>query len=350
MNKGKKNNKIQKDFFYSQRISILTGAKAYAKLRKDVTDAGILNRDYAYYALLGFIIFGGFFLSIFFIIISHSPLFIALSGFLFALFAVQICGIFHDSGHRAIFKSAKNNDIVGYFSCALLAYTYKKWKINHNKHHANPNEEEMDPDIERPMFSFNEKQMKAKSGLWLFLSRMQVYFYYPISMLTGIYSQIVNIAYFTKDRAKTSSWEKIIYLVGISLWLIAPFVLFGLSKALLVFFSIYPLMGFYLFNVFAPNHKGMPQIRKGQKISFIEQQIITSRNIHGGFFTDILLMGLNYQTEHHLFPDCPRSKLRLVSPYIKSACRRIGLAYTETSLLKSNIMILSELNEVARTA
>lgn len=347
MNKSKRITKTQNDFFYTQKISIVDGAKAYAKLRQDVTAAGVLDRDYAYYTALSIIVFGGFFLSIYLIIISHSPASIIASGVLFALFAVQICGIFHDSGHRAVFKSAKNNDILGYFCCALLAYTYKKWKVNHNKHHANPNEEEMDPDIERPMFSFNEKQLKSKSGLWLILSRLQVFIYYPISTITGIYSQIVNVAYFIKESSKSAYWEKALYFIGITFWLFAPFAAFGLAKALLVYASVYPLMGLYLFNVFAPNHKGMPQIRKNQKISFFEQQVITSRNIHGGFFTDIILLGLNYQTEHHLFPECPRSKLKLLTPYVKAVCRKMSLEYTETGIIQSNVVILSELNEVA---
>lgn len=347
MIKNKKKTKLQKDYFYSHKISIIEGAKVYAKLRKDVTAAGILERDYTYYTALCAIVFGGFFLGLYFMIIAQGALAIIFSGVMVALFAVQICGIFHDSGHRAVFKSFKNNDILGYFCCFLLAYTYRKWKVTHNKHHANPNEEEMDPDIERPMFSFNEKQMKSKRGPLLAISRLQAYAYYPIGSLTGIYSQVVNIAYFIRDHQKTKYWEKLLYFAGITLWLVVPFVAFGLTKAILIYISLYPLMGMYLFNVFAPNHKGMPQIRKNQKISFLEQQIVTSRNINSGFFTDILLMGLNYQTEHHLFPECPRSKLKLITPYTKAASRKLGLAYTTTGLLNSNVIILKELNEVA---
>lgn len=333
--------------YYKPRLSLTDSANKYALLRKQVIEQGILNRDYFYYTKLFLVVFAGFLVSLYFVVVSQSFVLIFISGLLFAFFAVQITGIFHDAGHRAIFKSAKNNDLVGYFCCAILAYTYRKWRVNHNKHHANPNQEEMDPDIERPMFSFNKKQLRTKSRLWYFLSKHQVFFYYPIGTLTGIYSQIANIFYFIKERDKTNNLEKFIYAVGIFFWVIVPVLAFPVSKALIIYITVYPLLGIYLFNVFAPNHKGMPQIKKGQEISFLEQQLVTSRNIKRGFFTDIILLGLNYQIEHHLFPDCPRNKLKLITVYVKQLCRETGLEYTETNLFESNKIILRELNSVA---
>lgn len=329
------------------RLSTLEGAKIYANLRKDVEAAGILERDYFYYAKTIAFVFSGLFLGIFFIFISSSFIITVASGLLFSFFVVQIGGLFHDSGHRTIFKSVRNNDIIGYIACFFLAYTYKKWRINHNKHHANPNEEDMDPDIERPMFSFNEKQMKEKKGYWKFLSKMQFYTYYPIGALTAIYVQLANIFYFTTEPKKTKYWEKLLYAVGIFAWLAGPIIAFDLVKAFTVYFTVYPLVGIYLFNVFAPNHKGMPQIKKGQEISFLEQQIITSRNIKGGFFTDLILLGLNYQIEHHLFTNCPRNKLKLITPYVKKICEKYGLEYTEVGIVETNRIILNELKQVS---
>jgi fatty acid desaturase len=44
---------------------------------------------------------------------------------------------------------------------------------------------------------------------------------------------------------------------------------------------------------------------------------LTSRNFHGGWFTDLALGGLNYQIEHHLFPSMPRPSLRRSQPLIR---------------------------------
>src|SRR5207253_9461069 len=98
--------------------------------------------------------------------------------------------------------------------------------------------------------------------------------------------------------------------------------IFPLAKVLVLFAVVHRTMGFYLSNVFAPNHKGMPQIAEGTEISFLEQQISTSRNITPGWLVDFVYFGLNYQIEHHLFPTCPRSKLKQITPYVLEICAR----------------------------
>jgi hypothetical protein len=86
-----------------------------------------------------------------------------------------------------------------------------------------------------------------------------------------------------------------VYLCGFSLLFVAPFVLFSVEKALFVFFVVHVTSGVYLANCFAPNHKGMPWVESRVPISFLEQQVITARNVSGGRLTDFLLGGLNHQ-------------------------------------------------------
>jgi Fatty acid desaturase len=38
--------------------------------------------------------------------------------------------------------------------------------------------------------------------------------------------------------------------------------------------------------------------------------VLTSRNVRGGWLTDLALGALDYQIEHHLFPSMPRPSLR----------------------------------------
>ena len=118
---------------------------------------------------------------------------------------------------------------------------------------------------------------------------------------------------------------------------------FPVWKALLFLVLTNNLGSLYLTNIFAPNHKGMPQLGRGVRFSFLEQQIVTARNIYGHWLTDFVYLGLNYQIEHHLFPDCPRNKLRFVTPYVVSLCRKYRLPYTQFTILESNSQILKEL-------
>jgi fatty acid desaturase len=92
------------------------------------------------------------------------------------------------------------------------------------------------------------------------------------------------------------------------------------------------LLGLYLGASFAPNHKGMPMLAVDDRTGFLHRQVITSRNIRGGRLTDLVLGGLNYQIEHHLFPSLPRNRLSRAAPVVREYCRTHGLDYHETSL------------------
>ena len=94
----------------------------------------------------------------------------------------------------------------------------------------------------------------------------------------------------------------------------------------------------------------MPEIKKGLKLSFLEQSIITSRNLKGGFLTELFFIGLNLQIEHHLFTNCPRNKLKLITPYAKKLCHEMGLEYTDVGIIETNKIILDELRKVALAA
>lgn len=335
---------------YKQKLTVYEGARAYSQLKKTVEEAGILDRDYFFYFLISVFVLCGFFTSAIFIITSKNPLLVVLSGLSFAFFSVQLGGLFHDSGHRAIFKSTKNNDILGHICCALVVYPFTNWKNLHNKHHARPNQEDDDPDIEIPFLAFTRKTIKKKKGITKFLSKYQAFTYLPLSFVTAIFWQTRDMTYLRKYAKKLPFWETFFYVVGLITWLVLPILFFGLSKASLVYLSVYPLMGFYMFNVFAPNHKGMPQLGKKARLSFLEQQISTTRNVKTGLLYDFIYMGLNYQMEHHLFPNCPRNKLKLVTPLLKKVCANTNLEYTETGVLESNKIIISELNSIAKFA
>jgi fatty acid desaturase len=97
---------------------------------------------------------------------------------------------------------------------------------------------------------------------------------------------------------------------------------------------------------FAPNHKGMPILREDDKVDYLRRQVLTSRNIRGGRFVDFALGGLNYQIEHHLFPNMPRPSLRRAQGIIRAYCGQHGLTYHETGIIGSYGQVLRHLHAV----
>ena len=92
----------------------------------------------------------------------------------------------------------------------------------------------------------------------------------------------------------------------------------------------------------------MPTLDTDDRRDFLRRQVLTSRNVRGGVLVDLLLGGLNYQIEHHLFPNMPRPNLRRARPIIRQFCEDNGLPYSETSLLGSYRQVLHHLHTVGR--
>jgi fatty acid desaturase len=95
----------------------------------------------------------------------------------------------------------------------------------------------------------------------------------------------------------------------------------------------------HTFLVVGPNHTGDDVYRfddrPRSKGEFYARQVVGSVNYPtGGDFNDWLHMGLNYQIEHHLFPDAPMSQLAKVQPRVKALCARFGLPYVQEPVWK----------------
>jgi fatty acid desaturase len=131
---------------------------------------------------------------------------------------------------------------------------------------------------------------------------------------------------------------------GLIFWLLP----FGMAWAFIgVQLAVF---GLYMGATFAPNHKGMPIIPADVKPDFLSKQVRTSRNITGGWWATILMGGLNYQIEHHLFPSMPRPHLRAARTLVREHCRSNDVPYVETSLLSSYRTVIGHLNRVGLAA
>lgn len=101
---------------------------------------------------------------------------------------------------------------------------------------------------------------------------------------------------------------------------------------------------------FAPNHKGMPIIEEGQKVDFFSRQVLTSRNSHGGRWIEHFMGSLNYQVEHHLVPNMLRPNLRAARLVVQQFCTEHDVPPTETSLIRSYVIVVQYLNRVGLAA
>ncbi len=93
------------------------------------------------------------------------------------------------------------------------------------------------------------------------------------------------------------------------------------------------------FLVMIPNHAGddvmMFDEKSHSKGEFYLRQILGSVNYPtGSNFNDFFYGWLNYQIEHHLWPDMPLSQYQKIQPQVEAVCKKHNIPYLQESVFK----------------
>ncbi len=321
----------------------------YAMLSRQVRQAGLLDRRVRYYAwkiaLSAVALAAGWAA---FAALGDTWWQLGIAAYLAVVFG-QFGFLGHDAGHRQVFRSRRANYVLGVL-CGNLAIglSYGWWVGKHNRHHANPNTEGADPDIMIGMLAFTGSRARASRGIQRLLFRYQAYLLIPLLFLEGIGLHASSIRAMTRRACRNRAWEAALLGVHAVGYLTAIFLVLPPAKAVAFIVVQQGLFGFYLGCSFAPNHKGMPVLAASDKTDFLRRQVLTSRNVRGGWLTDFALGGLNYQIEHHLFPSMPRPNLRRSQALIAAFCAEHDVPYCEATLIGSYAQALRYLNATGK--
>src|ERR1035441_7882771 len=174
--------------------------------------------------------------------------------------------------------------------------------------------------------------------------------FFPMLLLEAVSLHASSIRALTSRAARYRVWEVALLTIHVAGYLTVVFLVLSPVKAVVFILVQQGLFGLYLGSSFAPNHKGMPILDADDRTDFLRRQVLTSRNVRGGWLTDFALGGLNYQIEHHLFPSMPRPNLRHAQGLVAAFCQQQELPYCETSLVGSYAQALRYLNTVGRLA
>ncbi len=269
----------------------------YAELKRRVEAAGLMRKRPVYYTLMlitNGILFAG---TLWIFTQVHSVWATVLVAAALAFVSGQLGFQLHDSGHRQMFSSRRLNTVVG-----------------------------------------------IVTGNGLLGHQAGLFFLLLFGLAWAMHVNSVRFLVSTKERLR---WVEVgtlcLHALAYSALLV---VLVGPWRALLVFVVQKCVAGWYMASVFAPNHKGMPQIETGEELDFLRTQVLTSRNVKSNPITDLIYGSLNYQIEHHLFPTMPRCNVRRAHRIVRDYCAEVGVPYYETSIYRSYREILSFLHEV----
>lgn len=284
---------------------------------------------------------------------TPSTAYALLSSLPIALVLAQFAFLGHDAGHRAVHRSGLWRGVLGQ-ACMTVAtgMAFEEWFERHAAHHSHCQNEQQDPDMEvSVVVSLTEGALKGRTGVARLCARLQHWHVWFLSLL------------FAHSQRHLSQWgvlkRPLHYRRDLAVLVLHALLWFGLpcwllqveaSRALLVYAVPLFVLGPYLATIFWLNHIGMPLVRPGEPISFLEHQAATSRTVLSPRAMDWFFGGLNYQIEHHLFPQVPSLRLAQVQPVVQGTLAEAGVAYNGRGFRASVGEVAAHFRQIARAA
>jgi linoleoyl-CoA desaturase len=254
-------------------------------------------------------------------------------------------GIMHDACHGALSKKKSVNDFIGNFVMFLAGGSALNWKIQHNiLHHSYTNIDGYDEDIAPGgMLRFSPHQPRKP-----FYKFQIIYAWFLYGLMTFLWVTTKDFAglkrYNEKGLLKTqgTTYRKelvrlivlkaLYYVVFVALPLI--FVEAGWGHILLGWFCMHFTAGLILGCVFQPAHVvptaefPLPDKENNVDGDLAKHQILTTANFApSNRVLSWYVGGLNYQIEHHLFPNISHVHHRKLSKMVRETAKEFGLPY-----------------------
>jgi linoleoyl-CoA desaturase len=274
--------------------------------------------------------------------------------------------VMHDANHGAYSSRPWINTVMGY-SLNFVGANVFNWKLQHNVlHHTFTNVHEEDEDIEpRGILRFSPHTE------WKGMHRFQfIYAWFLYGLLTIAWM-------FTKDFVRARRYQKNglakkhtasmkkewSILIGTKLFYVGyifviPLLVTSLAwwQILVGFLIMHYVAGFILSIIFQPAHviEGtafpLPDEERTLETNWAVHQLLTTSNFgNGSRWFSWYVGGLNFQIEHHLFPNICHVHYRKIAGIVQSTAQEFGFPYrsakTFIGALASHGRILRQLGQ-----
>jgi fatty acid desaturase len=270
-----------------------------------------------------------------------------------ALLLAQFAFVGHDAGHGSISGKPAVNRALGHLCMTLVTgLAFDEWMARHRAHHKFCQDEQRDPDMAVDVVvSLTENSRRRKGTIGRFVGRYQAVHIWVMSVFFGHSQRLLSQAAVLANPRR-HRLDAAMLLLHFTLWFVMPCLLLdvALPVVLLAYWVPLTILGPYLAAIFWVNHIGMPLIAEVESFSFFEHQYVTSRTITNPPAWNWLFGGLNFQIEHHLFPQVPSSRLAAVQVIVRQHFVRHGIAYHGVPWWAAVRSIAAHLRRVARAA
>lgn len=271
--------------------------------------------------------------------------------------------VMHDANHGSYSKKRMVNDALGYLINFIGGY-HVNWKIQHNVlHHSYTNIEGFDEDISTPLLRFSPTQSRKP------MHRFQAFyapFLYGLMTLYWVTSKdFIQLVRYKKEdilRSQGYSFKKTLRqlifnkFVYVLLTLGIPLVTMALPwwQIFLGYLLMQFICGLLLALIFQSAHIieetdfYMADESKSMENNWAIHQIKTTSNFApNSVIFSWFIGGLNYQIEHHLFPNICHVHYKKISDIVKETADAYNLPYyyknTFFGAIRSHFTLLNQL-------
>jgi linoleoyl-CoA desaturase len=244
----------------------------------------------------------------------------------------------HTASHDAIFRSrAANQALVHAGFPLLLMVSANYWNHKHLVvHHPVPNVVGLDDDIDlAPVFAFSRDDYE-RAGAWQQRLFRWQWLLFPFALaLNGINAQRQGALFLLRklrsSRRKLRHWLDLgLLLAHVGLFWALPLVYLPAGEVLGFHLLRMALLGYGMFAAFGAAHfpeEAVAVDKRLAKSDYVLLQTATTVNFTTGRFGRLLCSGVDFQIEHHLFPEFSHTHYPKMAPRMQAFCREHGYPY-----------------------
>lgn len=271
--------------------------------------------------------------------------------------------VMHDANHGSYSKHRWVNKLLGFMVNFAGGY-HVNWIIQHNVlHHSYTNIHGHDEDIEQWVMRFTPDQKASKN--FRFQAYYAPFFYGLMTLYWALVKDFIQLNTYQKNGLLKKQglsfnkallqivWNKLWYL---SLFLVLPIVLTPMAwwQTTLCFLLMHFISGLILALIFQPAHVVedteffVADDNHSVENNWAIHQMLTTTNFsRKSKVFSWFIGGLNYQIEHHLFPNICHVHYPKIAPIVKETAEEHGIPYHEHKTfyhaLKSHFSLLNAL-------
>jgi len=254
------------------------------------------------------------------------------------------CGWYmHEGGHYSLTGHIPTDRAIQCFTygfgCGMSA---SFWRNQHNKHHATPQKLKHDVDLETlPMVAFNKRVIKGKPSLWVqFQDKL-----FPV-ISTLIIALGWQFFLHPRHSARSGNYMELFWFATRYLTWSSAFSHMSVSGAIGAYMFYNWVAATYIFTNFAVSHTHRDVVDPDKHANWVEYSSNHTTNCQNHWFTNWWMAYLNFQIEHHLFPDMPQYRHPGIAHRVRALFEKHGLVYDDRPYMVAMADTFRNLHEV----